>query len=140
MSLPIYEFTAPVVKGNGLGHSLGAPTLNQPLPDGEVSRTLPFGVYFSRCKIGDKSYPAVSNLGVKPTISDGKPADIAVESYLFGYDGDAYGQNVTTALLYFRRREMKFPDKEALSAAISKDADAAMEYFGIKDGDMGGQK
>ncbi|MCD7944108.1 MAG: riboflavin kinase [Clostridia bacterium] len=127
---PIYEFTAPVIKGNGLGHSFGAPTLNQTLPDDEAAAALPYGVYFSRCELDGTEYPAVSNVGVKPTINGISPP--AVESFLFGYSGDAYGKVVRTSLLKFRRPEKKFPDREALFSAISRNVDAAAEFFGVE--------
>ncbi|MCD7746981.1 MAG: riboflavin kinase [Firmicutes bacterium] len=127
---PIYEFTAPVIKGNGLGHSFGTPTLNQTLPDDKAAAALTYGVYFSRCELDGTDYPAVSNVGVKPTING--ISSPAVESFLFGYSGDAYGKTVRTSLLEFRRPEKKFPDRESLFSAISRDVDAAAEFFGME--------
>lgn len=126
----IYEFTAPVIKGNGLGHSFGTPTLNQTLPNDEAAAALSYGVYFSRCELDGEEYPAVSNVGVKPTING--ISSPAVESFLFGYSGDAYGKTVRTSLLKFRRPEKKFPEREALLSAISKDVRAAAEFFGVE--------
>ncbi len=124
IKLPV-KICSPVIRGRGLGHKLGAPTLNQALPPELCA--LPYGVYFSRVFIGGAVYCAVTNVGVKPTVSD---SDAPVcETHLLDGDHDLYGASPVTELLLFRRREQKFSSYEELSAAILADADAAREYF-----------
>ncbi len=122
--LPV-TVASPVIRGRGIGHSLGAPTVNQELT-GKAAE-LPYGVYFSRCTVGGKTYNAVTNIGVKPTVSDGG-APVA-ETHLLDCEGDLYGLDAVTELLVFRRAEAKFPSAEALSRAIAEDVCAASEYF-----------
>ncbi len=125
LSLPAV-ITAPVVHGRGLGHSLGAPTVNQALTDALAH--LPYGVYFSRCTVDGETYTAVTNVGVKPTVSDGDAVPVA-ETHLLDFSGDLYESDAVTELLVFRRGERKFESQEALSCAIADDIAAARDYF-----------
>lgn len=120
-----HKFSAPVIHGRHLGHTLGVPTVNQIPP--ESFSELPRGVYFSRCELGGVTYPAVSNLGVKPTVTDDRV--LLCETHIFGIDGDLYGQTVTTTLLYHHRPERKFSSVEELSDTLAGDIRAAREYF-----------
>lgn len=124
IKLPV-EISSPVIHGRGLGHKLGAPTINQTLST-ELSR-LPYGVYFSRVHINGRIYHAVTNVGVKPTVSEsGVPV---CETHLLDGDFDLYGTFPVTELLFYRRPEQKFGSYEELTAAIHADADAARIYF-----------
>lgn len=127
LKLPI-TFTAPVVHGRGIGHTLGTPTVNQALPP-ELT-LLPFGVYFSRVTVDGAVFHAVSNVGVKPTVTtDGVPL---CETHIIDASLSLYGQSVKTELLCFRRHERHFDSTAALAEAITADTDAAREYFNLK--------
>ena len=54
-----------------------------------------------------------------------------VESYLFDYDGNAYGKRVTTQLHEFRRPERKFTDVSEMKACIDRDIEYGKQYFGM---------
>ncbi len=125
IKLPV-RISAPVVHGRGLGHSLGAPTMNQPLTG--LDLPVPYGVYFSRATVGGVTYNAVTNVGVKPTVAgnDGEPI---AETHILDCEGDLYGLDVTTELLLFLRREKKFASEELLARAIAEDVAAAGVYF-----------
>lgn len=123
----IVEFTAPVIHGRHLGHALGAPTINQLPP--EAFAALPRGVYFARCEIDGIAYPAVSNLGVKPTVQDA--CALICETHILCLRRDLYGQNVRTELVHYRRPEQKFSSVAELSCALEDDIKAAKEYFGL---------
>lgn len=125
--LPV-TVTAPVMHGRGLGHSLGAPTINQLLP--ECVGDLRYGVYFSRCTIGGRTYASVTNVGVKPTVSQsGEPV---AETHILDCDADLYGMEARTELLLFRRSEKKFSSETELARTIAEDVAAAREYFKSK--------
>lgn len=124
IKLPV-RISSPVIHGRGLGHKLGAPTINQALPS-ELSH-LPYGVYFSLVYVDGIPHHAVTNVGVKPTVSD---TDAPVcETHLLSGDFDLYGAAPVTELLFYRRKEQKFGSYEELTAAILADADAARKYF-----------
>lgn len=109
-----YDFT--VKKGDGLGRVLGFPTINQFFPQNFVVPR--YGVYASKVMLENKWYPAVTNVGVRPTVAK---ASMRSETCILGFSGDLYGKNVEVCLLKFIRDEIKFPDVAALSAQIEKD-------------------
>ena len=57
-----------VLHGNALGRTMNMPTANL-LPDGE-KKLLPYGVYATTVKVGDRQYFGVTNVGKKPTIGE----------------------------------------------------------------------
>ncbi len=114
-----------VVYGNHLGEGLGFPTVNQRLEDGKFCPRR--GVYLSRVTAGGKTYPAVSNVGLKPTV--GGEALPGLETHILEPVGELYGTVIRTELLSFLRPEMKFESLEALQAALTRDRETALAAF-----------
>lgn len=115
-----YYLLGEVVHGRSLGKTLGFPTLNQLFaPNQLVPR---YGVYNSTTEIAGKSYPSITNIGVKPTI-EGERAPLA-ETYLIGGEGDLYGETARVALIEMTRPEQKFNGLDELRAAVHRDIDA----------------
>jgi len=113
-----HRFTGTVVPGRQLGRTIGIPTANLRLP-GEL--LVPkFGVYACRAFAGGKWYPAVTNVGTRPTVNG---ADITVEPWLLDFSGDLYGKELTLEFHAFLRPEERFPSLEALRSAILRDAE-----------------
>ena len=112
-----YLVAGKVVRGKRLGRNLGFPTVNL-LPD---ARKLlpPRGVYFSRARLEDKTYRAISNVGYKPTVTDERVT--GVETYLYDFQGDVYGKEIEIFLYAFHRPEMRFESVEALGRQLQKD-------------------
>lgn len=122
-----YSISGRVEHGKRLGRTIGMPTANL-LP--EQDKLLPpNGVYYSGVIIGDKVYRGITNIGCKPTVSDGHI--MGVETYLYDFAGDIYGKDITVQLLAFRRPEMKFDDVDGLKAQMRKDI-AAGQIFSDK--------
>lgn len=117
--------TGTVVHGRALGRKLGTPTANLLLPDGLLVPR--FGVYACRAETGGKTYPAVTNVGTRPTV-DG--TGVTVEPWLLGFDGDLYGRMLTLEFFRFLRPEQKFPSLEALQAAIRQNAAETLDLLG----------
>lgn len=119
-----YHLQAPVTQGQHLGRRLGLPTINQYLP---AAMAMPrFGVYASCVQIDGEVYPAVTNIGVRPTV--GADAPLA-ETYILGFSGDLYGTAPTVYPLTYLREEQVFPDLAALQTQIEKDAAHAAALF-----------
>ncbi|MDO5400083.1 MAG: riboflavin biosynthesis protein RibF [Eubacteriales bacterium] len=109
--------TGPVVHGHQLGRTLGIPTANLHLP---VELAVPrFGVYACRCSIDGRSYPAVTNIGTRPTVSG---RGVTVEPWILDYEGDLYGRELTLEFFEFLRPEQKFPSLEAMKEEIHRNA------------------
>lgn len=119
-----FSYCLEVVSGDRRGRLLGFPTINQFFPENFVR--LRRGVYASKVTVAGKEYPAVTNIGVRPTF-DGE--SFRSETCILGFSGDLYGAQIEVFLLDFLRGEMKFEDKEALTAAIRRDGEAARKIY-----------
>ena len=71
-------------------------------------------------------YPAVTDIGIRPTIGNSVPRS---ETCILGYSGNLYGTNTEVALLSYLRGEIKFNSLEDLSKQMEKDAEKAKEIF-----------
>ncbi len=112
-----YILTGTVVPGKQLGRRLGIPTANLRLPEG---LTVPkFGVYACRVSLDGKLYPAVTNIGTRPTVEG---QGITVEPWILDYSGDLYGQDIRLEFHYFLRPEQKFSSLEELTQEIHRNA------------------
>lgn len=120
-----YELDASVEKGQQLGRKLGFPTINQPFFSGAAMPM--YGVYASRVHVGEKIFPGVTSVGVRPTV--GENLSPRAETYLIGFSGDLYGCRVRVEFLRFLRGEIRFPSLDALQAQIAGDAEKAKEIF-----------
>lgn len=119
-----WSITGTVVPGKQLGRTLGIPTANLLLPEGIVSPR--FGVYACRVQVDGKNYPAVTNVGTRPTVNG---QGVTVEPWILDFEGDLYGREITLEFHRFLRPEMKFPDLAALQAEIRKNARETRAYF-----------
>ena len=120
-----YMIVGDVVTGNRLGRTLGFPTVNV-LPK-ETKLLPPNGVYYSRVRFRSKVYRSISNVGYKPTVT--RERVMGVESYLYDFDQEVYGEPVEIYLLAFRRPEKKFENVEALRAQLKEDIEAGADYL-----------
>ena len=120
-----YELTGPVRHGKQLGRTLGFPTMNV---EPEAQKILPrYGVYACRVKIDGEWYNGVGNAGVKPTVTDERRR--LFEVYVYGYEGDAYGKEVTVRFCGFERPEVKFGSVEELKEQVMKDMQYGIDFF-----------
>lgn len=119
-----FSYCLEVVSGDRRGRLLGFPTINQFFPENFVR--LRKGVYASKVIISGKEYPAVTNIGVRPTF-DGE--SFRSETCILGFSGDLYGAQVEVFLLDFLRDEIKFENSETLTAAIKRDGEAARKIY-----------
>ena len=85
-----------------------------------------FGVYACLAHVGDKTYPAVTNIGTRPTV-DGQ--GITIEPWLLDFEGDLYGKEITLEFHAFLRPEKKFPDLPSLRQEILKNGEQTRKIF-----------
>lgn len=98
-----FTFENEVVKGDQRGRTIDFPTINQQLPDGLIIPK--FGVYESRCFVGDKEYKSFTNIGVRPTWLTKEPM---AETHIFDFNGDLYGKVIRVELVRYLREEKVF--------------------------------
>jgi riboflavin kinase/FMN adenylyltransferase len=116
-----YAIAGKVVAGDQLGQKLGFPTANLDTPGLLLP---PHGVYAARAGLSDKTFNAVLNIGLRPTLQNPSPTP-RVEVHLLDFSGDLYGQELEITFAGKLRDEQKFSSVEALRAQIQKDVAAA---------------
>lgn len=120
--------TQMVSHGKGIGHSaLGFPTVNLRIPEGVLIPA--FGVYATKVWFDGHSRPAVTNVGVRPTVKD-NDGRVTVEGFILDFDGDLYGQQVRMEFHRRLRGERRFPSMQALADEIRRNAEQTREFFG----------
>ena len=112
-----YSVAGPVVRGDGLGRQLGFPTANL---EATGLALPPHGVYAVHAETGGKTYRAVLNIGLRPTLKNANP-QLRVEAHLIDFEGDLYGQELELAFLDKLRPEATFPSLAELRAQIARD-------------------
>ncbi len=123
-----WSICLPILHGKALGRTIGVPTLNQRFPKGHV---LPaFGVYATLCTVDGIRYPAVTNVGIRPSIDDGEV--VTCESHILGLRADLYGREVRIRFCTYLRPEKKFDSLDELKAAIGRDIAATRAYFAVR--------
>ena len=119
-----YGVEGVIVRGNRRGHTIGFPTANlRP-----HNRVIPkFGVYATATLVDGVWRKSITNIGVRPTF--GKDTDPSIETYLFDFDGDLYGDVLRVRFLHRIRDERKFNGIEELKEQIERDTRRALNYF-----------
>jgi riboflavin kinase/FMN adenylyltransferase len=124
-----YSISGHVLYGKQLGRQLGFPTLNL-----AVSRLRPSdkpvtsGIFVAQVHgLGAKALPAVSSLGVRPSVES--TGQVLLETHLFDFNQSVYGQMVCVELLARLHEERKYPNLKTLQTAIENDAVIARQYF-----------
>lgn len=108
---------ATITKGKQLGRTLGYPTANMALPP---ETELAYGIYAVRLRRADGSlHDGVASFGRRPTVDvDGAPL---LETFVFDFSGDLYGETCRVSLFGFLRGEEKFDGLEPLVAQMKRD-------------------
>lgn len=119
-----YCVSGRVEHGKKFGRTIGMPTANL-IPE-EDKLLPPNGVYYSKVMIKDREYRGISNVGCKPTVS--AAGRMGIETYLYDFEGDLYGEDITVMLLAFRRPERKFADTDALRRQMEEDIAVGREF------------
>ena len=119
-----FVLDGPVVEGEGRGGGLlGYPTANvgvgplQALPADGV-----YAAWLLRAPAGDR-LPAAVSIGHKPTFH--ATGFSVVEAFVLDFEGDLYGEQVKLEFAARLRRQEKFPDANALIAAMQDDVERA---------------
>ena len=67
-------------------------------------------------------YPAVINVGVRPTFSSG---ELAIEAHIIDFAGDLYGKTLRIRTVEKLRDEQRFPSLDTLVEQLGKDVERA---------------
>lgn len=122
-----YSLAGTVVAGRRLGRRLGFPTANV---EADPMKLLPArGVYACRASVRGSVYPAMVNIGVRPTVEDDAAAQISVEAHLIGMSGDIYGERLTLLFADRLRDECRFGSLDELTSHLAADRDATLRLL-----------
>jgi len=112
-----------VLHGEKRGRDLGYPTANMSVEGLHLPRLGVYAVLVDVLTGPHKgSYHGAASLGVRPMFGVNTPN---LESFLFDFKGDLYGQHLSVALVDYLRPEMKFDGLPALIAQMDQDCERA---------------
>ena len=118
-----YSLRGTIVQGDGRGRQIGFPTANIE-PGAQLCP--PNGVYAIRAKLVNRWLDGVLNIGIRPTFDGTK---FQVESHLFDFDEDIYGETIEIFFIEKIRNERKFSDIQTLVQQIHRDIAIAHEIL-----------
>ncbi len=121
----IYRLKGVVAYGKGNGTKFGFPTANISLSDNYVVPKN--GVYITMTQVGETRYRSLTNIGYNPTIK--KNNKLTIETYIFDFQADLYGEEISVSFYKYLREEVKFKNEEALINQLEKDMEDATYYF-----------
>ncbi|WP_341200054.1 bifunctional riboflavin kinase/FAD synthetase [Croceibacter atlanticus] len=120
-----YMLTGTIVRGKGIGKTLGYPTANIQIE--EAYKLIPKnGVYIVKTNFKGVTYFGMMNIGTNPTVG-GKSQTI--ETYFFNMDTDLYGSKMTIQMLKRIRDEKKFASVDQLIEAMQNDEKISINYI-----------
>jgi riboflavin kinase/FMN adenylyltransferase len=119
-----YFIDGTILHGDHRGRTIGFPTANLCT---ENELLPPHGVYATTARVGSVVYPSVTNVGTRPTVdSSGRTT---VETHVFDFDRDIYGESIRIGFVQRMRDERAFESLDALRMQIDADCRYARVLF-----------
>ncbi len=110
-----------VIKGNGLGRTMGFPTVNVGYRGEEK------GVFAGKVLLKGKEYISAIHIGERPTIGD---PIYSCEAYIIGFDGDIQVGTPISIITEKKIRDYKkFQDLKELKEQIAKDVEFVENWY-----------
>ena len=119
-----YGVEGTIIHGAERGRTIGFPTANLKPKNRVIPR---FGVYATATLIDGAWRKSITNIGVRPTFET--EVEPSIETFIFDYSGDLYGDVLRVRFLHRIRDERKFNGIEELKAQIARDSSHALSYF-----------
>ena len=114
-----HRIEGPVLHGEKRGRELGYPTANMAVDGLHLPR---FGVYAVTVDVltglQAGTWQGAASLGVRPMFGENRPN---LETFLFDFAGDLYGQVLSVGFVEFLRPEMTFNGLDGLIAQMEQD-------------------
>ena len=116
-----------VIRGDQRGRDLGFPTANMSISGLHPPK---FGVYAIEVEIltgpHQGTYGGAASMGTRPMFGENLPN---IESFIFDFKGDIYGEQLSVALIEYLRPEEVFDGLEALIAQMDADCARARDIL-----------
>ncbi len=111
-----YFITGKIVRGHGIGKTLGFPTINLAVPPGKL---LPReGVYSASARFDGAKRSGMAYIGQRLTFND---KTLSVEVNLFDFDGQVESERAVLELMEYIRAPKKFDSPETLAKKMKND-------------------
>lgn len=122
-----FRINGTVVSGHQVGRTIGFPTVNL-LPASEAMLLPAPGVYVTMVRVYGRDFPAVTNIGHRPTLNNGP--ELSVESHFLGVEKlPPFADCPISVDIHARlREEQRFDSIDALKTQIARDIDAAIAW------------
>ena len=121
-----YSFGGVVVSGDKRGRELGFPTANIKLSSQE--KLLPAsGIYAVKFFVGNEKHIGLLSIGNRPTFYN--EGELVTEVYIYDFNREIYGKEVTVELVERLRGEEKFNSAEELINQMNKDKENGLKIF-----------
>lgn len=120
-----YQLCGTIVKGKGIGKTLGFPTAN--LQVGAPDKLIPGkGVYLVKATINAQPTYGLTSIGTNPTVGG---TTTTIETYFLDRNIDLYDQNLCIQFITHIRDEESFSSTEELQEAIRNDEKFARTFL-----------
>ena len=106
-----------VIKGEGIGKSIGFKTANLDIKNLKNTKLKEFGVYACKVKFEKKFYKGILHYGPKKTFNN----NISAEVLIIDFDQDIYNKELKIEIFNKIRNIKKFDAKKKLIEQIKKD-------------------
>jgi riboflavin kinase/FMN adenylyltransferase len=121
-----YFIDGRVVTGRRIGRKIGFPTVNIE-PANELHPGGGVYVTTSRLESFARPFSSVTNIGVRPTLYENYA--LTIESHIFDFDSNVYGDMVRLYFHHLLRREQQFRSALELNNQIHHDIERSRRYF-----------
>lgn len=115
-------YSGHIIHGKKLGRTLGFPTMNLRIAGRASALTGILAVWVHGLE--DKPLPAVASMGVRPTVEESN--QILLETFIPGWQGNAYGKLLRIEVLAHIRPEQHFDSLDTMVTQMHKDTEKAM--------------
>ena len=120
-----WHMTGLIIEGDKRARKINFPTANM-IPGKHI--LLRKGVYCIKAYVKDQKFLGISNFGERPTVGGTK---LLLETHIFNFSEEIYGNELTVQFLTFIRPEKKFANFDELAKQIKKDIETAKKYHNI---------
>ncbi|HEY1057651.1 MAG TPA: bifunctional riboflavin kinase/FAD synthetase [Limnobacter sp.] len=118
-------YSGHIIHGKKLGRTLGFPTMNLHIPGRASALSGILAVWVHGLE--PQPLPAVASLGVRPTVEQSDL--ILLETFIPGWQGNAYGKLLHIEVATHIRPEAKFDDLDTLVVQMHQDTEQAMAFL-----------
>jgi len=120
-----YGISGSVVGGEGRGRGFGFPTAN--LEAAHPDKLIPGnGVYAVFARLRGEMHAGMCNIGTRPTVGGVRRS---IETNLFDFEGDLYGETIDLEIVEKMRDEVKFDSIRSMIGQMEKDRDVARKLL-----------